>query len=79
MAWCLRLLFRAVLAVGFLFVAALWGTLKAAYYGLVFPAALAADLFPNRRGREGYLLGIAVIIFGTASPSAASQSNASLQ
>ncbi len=44
---------------GFLVVAALWGTLKVAYYGLVFPAALVADLVARRsdpaRGR--YLLG----------------------
>lgn len=46
---------------GLLAVAALWGTLKAAYYGLIFPAALAAD-FLRRRDAEtrddgGFLLG----------------------
>lgn len=42
---------------GLFAVAALWGTLKAAYYGLVFPAALAADLAAARQGRKDFLLG----------------------
>lgn len=42
---------------GFLLVAALWGTLKVVYYGLVFPAALAADLVALRRRRASFLLG----------------------
>ncbi len=53
---------------GVFLVAAFWGTLKVVYYGLVFPAALAADLVALsawgdqggktlRRGKERYLLG----------------------
>ena len=42
---------------GFLAVAALWATLKAAYYGLIFPAALVADLIAARQGRRDFLLG----------------------
>lgn len=44
---------------GLLAVAALWGTLKAAYYGLIFPAALAADFLRRREDRDedGFLLG----------------------
>ncbi len=41
---------------GLLFAAACWTTLKVAYYGLVFPAALVVDLVHNRRARSPYLL-----------------------
>lgn len=52
----LRPSWRGALA-GFFLVLALWGTLKVAYYGLVFPAALAADLWHHRRGkRDAFLL-----------------------
>ena len=44
---------------GFLLVAALWGTLKVAHYGLIFPAALVADLVRRRQDPacRDYLLG----------------------
>lgn len=38
---------------GVLLTLALWGTLKVVYYGLVFPAAFAADLFVWWRRRRG--------------------------
>lgn len=42
---------------GVLLVAATWGTLKVAYYGLIFPAAWVADLLAARQGRREFLLG----------------------
>jgi hypothetical protein len=44
-------------ASGVLLVAACWGTLKVAYYGLIFPAALVADLVVHRPRGQRCLLG----------------------
>lgn len=42
---------------GLLLTAALWSSLKVCYYGLVFPAALIADVFWHRKQTKAYLLG----------------------